>query len=95
MFTLLAHENSRFLYIRMLLLRPVLLSACSDDRSHLVSELEFGSISFEQHFIATACEICVKMACALIESIHANLYSMMRNSVWYTVYCKLNLKSYL
>lgn len=85
-------KKNRFLYIRMLLLRPILLSTCDKGRDSNKDRDVTGLSSFETHFTDLAGLECVKIASTLIEVLHTNLRSMMRNSVWYTVYCKLRLK---
>lgn len=77
--------HCRSLYTRLVLLRPLLLAACSDTQpGH--REGNAYNTSFESHVIARACALCTKTAVALIDTLHATINSVLRNSVWYTVY---------
>lgn len=79
----------RFLYTRLLLLRPILLSACAESQSKKSQRGLFvvsNKSSLEADMFSRVCALCVDTATALIDTICANMHSVLRNSVWYTVY---------
>lgn len=85
-FTLQANVlHCRTLYTRLVLLRPLLLAACSETHSGQRGSNP-DTNSFESHVVARACALCTQTAVALIDSLHATINSVLRNSVWYTVY---------
>ena len=85
----------RFLYTRLLLLRPLLLAACAESQTRRIStdvspanksSVDLGSTSFEAAMALKACTLCTSTATSLIDTLHAYMHSVLRNSVWYTVY---------
>ncbi|ETN45558.1 uncharacterized protein HMPREF1541_09390 [Cyphellophora europaea CBS 101466] len=79
--------HCRYLYARLILLRPSLLSACADAQSsnHLHGAQGVAG-SLESQLNARASSVCADAARSLVAAIHANMHSVFRNSVWYTVY---------
>jgi hypothetical protein len=75
----------RYLYTRLLLLRPLLLSKCAQTTPRNTDEPP-GMASLDSTLIDRACAMCTTTALTLIDTIHASMQSVLRNSVWYTVY---------
>ncbi|KAJ9653735.1 hypothetical protein H2198_007133 [Neophaeococcomyces mojaviensis] len=78
----------RFLYTRLLLLRPLLFSACAESYGNRATGLvRFNDASsLESHVFVRACALCTNTATLLIDTLHTHMHSVLRNSVWYTVY---------
>lgn len=72
----------RFLYVRLLLFRPLLLMATRRDSKPATSS------SLDDEVIRSCCCLCVSTACRLIDTLYANLGTLYRSSGWHTVYCK-------
>lgn len=72
----------RFLYVRLLLLRPLLLMATRRDSKPATSS------SLDDEVIRSCCNLCTLTACRLIDTLYANLGTLYRSSGWHTVYCK-------
>ncbi|WPA98880.1 uncharacterized protein RHO25_003493 [Cercospora beticola] len=71
---------SRFLYVRLLSLRPILLAATS--RGYRPST----KFSLDDDVIRTCCGRCVTTACQLVDVIHDNIHTLYRSSGWHSVY---------
>lgn len=78
-----------FLYTRVLLLRPLLLTGAKHN-----SPLNFNHHGpmdlphLETDIIGSACNLCVKTAHLLIMKLHENMETPYRLSAWHTVYRK-------
>ncbi|KAK4493879.1 hypothetical protein PRZ48_015064 [Zasmidium cellare] len=70
----------RFLYVRLLLLRPLLLMATRRDTKPATSS------SLDDEVIRSCCNLCALTACRLIDTLYANLGTLYRSSGWHTVY---------
>lgn len=77
----------RFLYVRVLLLRPLLLMATRRDSKPATSS------SLDDEVIRCCCNLCTMTACRLIDTLYANLGTLYRSSGWHTVYCKSAMSS--
>jgi len=75
--------NCRCLYIRLILLRPLLLHTCFI-RTEQINDN--GLPSLELYMFHRASMICLNTAVSLLSSIHTHMHSALRNSVWHTVY---------
>jgi len=75
--------RSRFLLVRILLLRPVLLTSVSKENSTLLAKAEPG---LQKDLAIGVCTLCVKTAHLLVDTIHAHLNTEYRSSGWHTVY---------
>ncbi|KAM3421595.1 hypothetical protein BST61_g1982 [Cercospora zeina] len=71
---------SRFLYVRLLSLRPILLATTS--RGFKPST----KFSLDDDVIRTCCGRCVTTACQLVDVIHDNIHTLYRSSGWHSVY---------
>lgn len=76
---------TRFLYVRLLSLRPILLAATK--RSSRPSTKH----SLDDDVIRSCCSRCVSTASQLVDGIHANIHTLYRSSGWHSVYCELSL----
>lgn len=78
---------TRFLYVRLLSLRRLLMVATKGDRrmsSHIISGAEQASLDDE--VIRRCCALCAETASGLIETLHKNLDTLYRSSGWHSVY---------
>lgn len=69
----------RFLYIRLLSLRPLLLMATRLDSKP-------NSLTLDSEVIRSCCDSCTLTACRLIDTLYDNLGTLYRSSGWHTVY---------
>jgi hypothetical protein len=79
----------RFLYTRILLLRPLLLTGAKHNsplnfNHHRTMDLPH----LDSDIIGSACNLCVNTAHLLIMKLHENMETPYRLSAWHTVYCK-------
>ena len=78
----------RFLYTRLLSLRPLLLMATRKAaRDTLYPSREENLASLDDHLVQRCCFLCVETAHRLIETIHVHLDTTYRSSGWHSVYC--------
>jgi hypothetical protein len=79
----------RFLYTRILLLRPLLLSGAKRNSPLITNHYRTMSLPpLDTDIMASACNLCVKTAHLLVERLYENLGTPYRTSAWHTVYCK-------
>ncbi|PVH70178.1 hypothetical protein DL98DRAFT_521762 [Cadophora sp. DSE1049] len=81
--------NCRFLYTRVILLRPLLLlSTQSNIRtgSNAADLWRTGSTTLDREIADHACNLCVRTAQELVENLFQNLHTPFRISPWHTVY---------
>lgn len=81
--------RSRFLYVRVLTLRPLLLIATR--RGRLTTQRILARVnepSLDQELIERCCNLCVLTAHRLIEIIHQHLDTAYKSTGWHSVYCK-------
>ncbi|EME41620.1 C6 transcription factor-like protein [Dothistroma septosporum NZE10] len=71
----------RFLYVRLLSLRPLLLMST---RRH--STAFTTPMSLDDDLIKSCCTLCTFTACRLIDTLYENLGTLYRSSGWHTVY---------
>lgn len=69
----------RFLYIRLLSLRPLLLMATRLDTNP-------NAPTLDSEVIRSCCDSCTLTACRLIDTLYDNLGTLYRSSGWHTVY---------
>ena len=77
--------STRFLYVRLLSLRPILLAATK--RGSRPST----RYSLDNDVIRSCCSRCISTACQLVDGIHANIHTLYRSSGWHSVYCEFLL----
>ena len=83
----LAHQN-RYLYIRILSLRPLLLVMTKRVTTGTVQGQAQPSVSSLDDMVFKHCyNLCVHTAHRLIETIHRYLDTTYRSSGWHAVYC--------
>ena len=86
--TIDAYRRTRFLFVRMLLLRPVIIAMAQDsfrmDRSSIVA---FG---LSQDLMKAMGVLCVQTAHSLIALLYENLDTYYRSTAWHSVYCRSN-----
>ncbi|RDW61102.1 hypothetical protein BP6252_12485 [Coleophoma cylindrospora] len=77
----------RFLYTRILLLRPVLLKRAQENiiTKHQPTE-RIVEPQLQYEMATTACVLCVSTAHKLIAQIHENVDSLYQSSAWHSVY---------
>ena len=78
----------RFLYIRILLLRPTLLSA-AQNRYHLSKRVDLGQLKLEEHLALKVCGLCISTVHTLVTHLNENLDAVYRSLGWRTVHCQL------
>lgn len=76
----------RYLYTRVLLLRPLLLVATK--RRSTVDASALKPTSLDADIVKSCCNLCIKTAQYLIECLHQHLDTTYRSSGWHSVYCK-------
>lgn len=79
----------RFLYIRLLSLRRLLMVTTKRGRrtsTHMLSGAAQSSL--DEEVIQRCCTLCAETASRLIETLHENLNTLYRSSGWHSVYCK-------
>lgn len=79
--------SSRFLYIRVLSLRPVLLLAT---KYTLRPTFRVRESSLDRQLIEQCCNLCVLTAHRLVEAIHQHLGTAYRSTGWHSVYCTVS-----
>lgn len=80
----------RFLYVRLLSLRRLLMVTTKRGRrtsTHMLSGTAQSSL--DEEVIQRCCTLCAETASRLIETLHENLNTLYRSSGWHSVYCKL------
>lgn len=78
----------RFLYVRMLLLRPMIIAMAQDSiRMGRSSIVAFG---LSQDVMKAMGVLCVQTAHALIALLYENLDTNYRSTAWHSVYCRSN-----
>jgi hypothetical protein len=76
----------RFLYIRILLLRPVILATVQDSIGTAIpSESRTSDLALDVS--KAMCNLCVRTAHELIFRLNENLDNNYRSTAWHTVYC--------
>ncbi|SMR48120.1 unnamed protein product [Zymoseptoria tritici ST99CH_1E4] len=70
----------RYLYVRLLSLRPLLLMASKREARPPMHNVLGDEV------IRACCNSCVSTACRLIDSVYANLGTLYRSSGWHSVY---------
>lgn len=81
---LLTHEQ-RFLFTRLLLLRPLLLSTISMRSDQTATGLDEAALG--DSIVQQCCQLCLSTAYRLIDLLWENLGTLYRSSGWHTVYC--------
>lgn len=78
----------RYLYIRLLLLRPLLLSVMHrlNNKSHAMIDL--SNPKFEDDLAIRLCKLGLDTAHDLVALLSKDLSSVYRCSAWYSVYCE-------
>ncbi|KAJ4217211.1 hypothetical protein NW759_009158 [Fusarium solani] len=76
--------NCRYLYTRVLLLRPLLLLTTKLPSKFLSSTRSTETV--DMSLVRRFCNLCVDTAFQLIENIHHNLDTSYRSSAWHSVY---------
>lgn len=76
-----AHKDIRYLYTRILLLRPVLLLPL--DYPDVIEE---GFNPLDDELIMHAIDLCATACYRLIETLHSNLTSAFRPADWHVIY---------
>ncbi|UJO19783.1 Sorbicillinoid biosynthetic cluster transcription factor sor3 [Fulvia fulva] len=71
----------RFLYVRLLSLRPVLLMSTRRNAKAFTTPM-----SLDDDLIRSCCTLCTFTACRLIDTLYENLGTLYRSSGWHTVY---------
>ena len=79
----------RFLYIRALLLRPVLLAAVQGRNADPLPQNILSDARLEQQIIIRICTLCVSTVHALAAHLQGNLNVVYRRAGWQTVHCEL------
>jgi hypothetical protein len=72
----------RYLYVRLLSLRPLLLMASKREARPPMHNVLGDEV------IRVCCNSCVSTACRLIDTLFINLGTLYRSSGWHSVYCK-------
>lgn len=82
---------SRFLYTRLLSLRPLLLLATKHEPQSSAQPSMTTKLpsSLDEDLIKHCCNMCVTTAHSLIETIHQHLNTAYKSSGWHSVYCML------
>lgn len=79
---------TRFLYTRVILLRPVLLLSTQNNLRPGNDVLgPWGAMTLDKEFAGYACNLCVKTTQELVENLSQNVDTPYRISPWHTVYC--------
>ncbi|KAH6713063.1 fungal-specific transcription factor domain-containing protein [Leptodontidium sp. MPI-SDFR-AT-0119] len=79
--------HCRFLYTRVILLRPLLLlSTQSNLRNGSDASDLWGAVTLDRELASHACNLCVKTTQELVENLCQNLDTPYRISPWHTVY---------
>lgn len=81
-------DRVRFLYTRLLSLRPLLLMATKrnpNDTTHLSVPANLSSL--DDDLVKSSCYLCINTAHHLIETIHQHLDTTYKSSGWHSVYC--------
>jgi hypothetical protein len=78
----------RFLYTRLLSLRPLLLTTMTMGVNNIQTTVESNIGQLEDHLSQRACSLCISTAHRLIETIYVHLDNLYRSSGWHSVYCK-------
>lgn len=82
-------QANRFLYVRVLSLRPLLLLARRREHPSFSTRLPAkGHLSLDEELIGRCCNLCVVTAHQIIESIYEHLDTAYKSSGWHSVYCK-------
>ncbi|KAJ9299811.1 transcriptional regulator family: Fungal Specific TF [Paecilomyces variotii] len=77
----------RFLYVRVLSLRPLLLLARRREQPSSSTRLPAkGHLSLDEELIVRCCNLCVVTAHQIIESIYEHLDTAYKSSGWHSVY---------
>lgn len=79
----------RFLYVRLLSLRRLLMVTTKRGRrtsTHMLSGTAQSSL--DEEVIQRCCTLCAETASRLIGTLHENLNTLYRSSGWHSVYCK-------
>jgi hypothetical protein len=84
-------NHSRFLYTKLLSLRPLLLSATKRERQSPLqsSRSEKLPSSLDAELIRHCCNTCLITAHDLVETIHQHLDTAYKSSGWHSVYCRI------
>jgi len=78
----------RFLYTRIILLRPLLLMSTQNSLRHEATEPDsLRTITLDRELANQACILCIGNAQELAESLRQNIDTPYRISPWHTVYC--------
>lgn len=85
-----AEIDPRFLYVRLLSLRPLLMESTKGQKQsapiNALPEAELGSLDNE--VIKRCCTLCIDTASRLVDTIYSNLDTLYRSSGWHSVYCE-------
>jgi hypothetical protein len=87
---------ARFLYVRLLSLRRLLMVTTKRGRrtsTHMLSGAAQSSL--DEEVIQRCCTLCAETASRLIETLHENLNTLYRSSGWHSVYCEYNIYRFL
>ncbi|KAM3079687.1 hypothetical protein ACMFMG_006099 [Clarireedia jacksonii] len=76
--------QSRFLYVRMMLLRPVLLASVANGRTE--KQPANPEICLDNSLAKEICTLCIKTAQVLLETLYDNLDANYRSPGWHIVY---------
>jgi hypothetical protein len=88
----LSSNPPRFLNVRLLSLRPLLLSVTNQSMQKSVQPSKCGTkTSLDKELADKCCNLCVAIAHRLIEIIHRHLNTAYKSSGWHSVYCKSNV----
>lgn len=86
-------DHCRFLYTKLLSLRPLLLSATRRKRrGHPnFSSFEESPSSLDEALIKHCCNMCLTIARDLVGTLHQHLDTAYKSSGWHSVYCRVPL----
>lgn len=82
--------HGRYLYIRVLSLRPLILMLTKQATDDTV---QASVSSLDDMVIKQSCALCVRTAHELIGTIHSHLDTSYRSSGWHAVYCMTSSRS--
>jgi hypothetical protein len=82
---------ARFLYIRIFLLRPILLLVAEVATNPPGEKKPYKNESLEQQLALKACSLCVSTVQTLIAHIYKNMDSSYWTSISHKIHCKTSL----
>lgn len=82
------HGENRYLYVRVLSLRPLLLLTTKLPSKFAVLTSTEHPETLDMDLVKRSCNVCVTSALRLIDNIQRNLGTSYTCSAWHSVYCK-------